>query len=185
MRLRHRFSFQLKANRSSECRVWQRKDVPWKGSLASCTNTKVGVGSGSICDSHIHWVRNSCVPTKTETKKGMDISHIICPQKLSVIGERLDFLFGDSHLTSLWIRCRGDATGLLPLQRRLSDLCTRCDGSLKQKNARKKDLTIFHTHFQGIVSWKDIGKSQSVAGWSRFCVGGLCVATAWALGTLS
>ena len=56
---------------------------------------------------------------------------------------------------------------------------------LKQKNARKKDLTIFHTHFQGIVSWKDIGKSQSVAGWSRFCVGGLCVATAWALGTLS
>jgi len=36
----HRFSFQLKANRSSECRVWQRKDVPWKGSLASCTNTK-------------------------------------------------------------------------------------------------------------------------------------------------
>lgn len=33
---------------------------------------------------------------------------------------------------------------------------------LKQKNARKKDLTIFHTHFQGIVSWKDVGKSQSV-----------------------
>ena len=32
------------------------------------------------------------------------------------------------------------------------------------KRCKEKHIMIFHTHFRCIVSWQDIGKSQSVAG---------------------
>lgn len=126
--------------------------------------------------------------------KRYGLGHIICPQKLSIIGQRLDCLFGDSLLTSLWISRRGDAKGLLPLQRRLSDLCTRCDASgrnwsesmFEAKKCKEKRSHDFSHPFSGHSFMERRWKiTICFAGWSRFCVGGLCVATAWALGTLS